>query len=536
MSLLSSSRCILLMGDEGLQVFNAGSIGTKLVEFVPWSNEDFIDTVQRLIQKKCGKKPVVILNDMVEQHYRKERIADVNMADRKSILQNRLNFAFPNYRVRAALKLNKKLNPGAEGTKETPYLFAAIPKSDAFNKTMNAVFQSGAPIVGFYLLPVEATALVNELSNKYHKSKTEKKSHWSIFLGQQHNGGLRQVVTKGGELALTRMTPIVDTDVEPALWSRELSEELTSTMSYLARFGYKKEDGLSIFITANDECNDTLLQLINIDADINILSVHEVAKTLGAKVGKHAEPRYTDPLYASYIGKKKKFILPMQSDAIEQYVKPRKIASFVLGAALLAVLYTGYTAFTSWTEASQVNEDISITKQQLQTQENEYNRQISRSKEMGFDFLVVEGALNNHKKLQREKLEPIPVVKEIGRSLGIDLEIEKIAIKAVENKPSEDDFSYRSDEPDPFMPKSFEAVVTLKFPSDVVPEVGVREVESLASRLRENLPDYQIDILKQVADLSYTGNFVGGVNDFANQNNETEQDFNAEIRISERPQ
>ena len=90
--------------------------------------------------------------------------------------------------------------------------------------------------------------------------ESKEKASWTIFMGQQSSGSLRQIVTRNGELALTRMTPIVDTDIEPALWAREVTEELDSTMSYLARFGYKKEDGLDIIIVSNGSTHQALQQ------------------------------------------------------------------------------------------------------------------------------------------------------------------------------------------------------------------------------------------------------------------------------------
>ncbi|MEM9469753.1 MAG: hypothetical protein AAF988_06280 [Pseudomonadota bacterium] len=515
------------MGDEGLQVFNAGRISTKMVEFIPWSEQGFEDKLRIILIKKCRRNPVVILNDMVEQHYRKERVPNVSFADRQNIIRNRLNVAFPNYRVRAALKLDKKLNPSEGGKKETPYLFAAVAKSEAFNKTVNSVFAAGSSIVGFYLLPVEGTALVNDLSKKLNKGN-KVQSAWTIFLGQQHSGGLRQIVIKNGELALTRMSPIVNTDVEPGLWAQEVSQELTATMSYLTRFGYKKEDGLDIFIVANPEAGEILQNAVDIEADVRVLTATDVSKYVGAGIGKQADERYTDAVYASYLGKRKKFLLPMEATQIDEYTKPKKVASFIIIGLLLGASYMGYGAFQNWKQSLELNDNIALTKQQIRTQEQEYERQLEKTKGMGFDFLVVDSALKNYEALKKTKVNMLPVLQEIGRSLGADLTLDRIDVSKKQPTGGGNRFSYQSSDEDA-SGDPLNAVIFLSFPSTIVPEVGVRQIENLRDRLAENLQGYDVEIIKQVADLSYTGNVVGGTDEEGQL-----EDFTAEIEITER--
>jgi len=524
----SSTRSVLIIGDEGLQVYSAGRMSTKHVEFIAWDTENFKDVLKHTLAKKCGKKPVVILNDMVEQHYRKERIPKVNIADRANIIKSRLNFAFPNNQIRAALKLNKKNNISADGKPGHPYLFAAVPKTEFFNQTFNAVIESGSKLVGFYLLPVEGVGLIEDLSKKANKGN-KIKSVWTIFLGQQQNGGLRQIVTRNGELALTRMTPIVDTDIEPALWSRELSEELKATMSYLARFGYKKTDGLDIFIVANGGANETLQQYIDIDADLRIMTSTDIARMLSLKIGVPPDLRYTDPLYAAYLGKRSKFLLPMQSKAIEDVTRPRKIAGIVALGLLLCVGYVGFLLFQTWQQKIVLDDSLAVTQQQLINQKQQFDTQVENTKALGFDFKMVDAALENYYQIKQEKIDPLPLMTEIGRSLGIDLTIDKIEMRPVDFKKPRDPYAYIDPNDPPKKEQILKTVLTLSFPRKITPEQGVQQVNSFAQRLETNLPNYDVKIIKQVADLSYTGNVTGG-NDAQNPE---EEDYFAEIEILE---
>jgi hypothetical protein len=74
------------------------------------------------------------------------------------------------------------------------------------------------------------------------------------------------------------------------------------------------------------------------------------------------------------------------------------------------------------------------------------------------------------------------------------------------------------------------AVMTISFPSDAIePDVGVEKINAFSDRLREAMTDYEVKIIKQIADLSYTGNFVGEAGD-TGQDNKPER-YNAEIQI-----
>lgn len=527
---MSPSRCVLILGDEGLQIYNVTRLNAQFVEFLSWDTVDFESSVRDLIIKKCKRKPVVILNDMVEQHYRKERIPKVSILDRGNILKRRLGVAFPHYRVRAALKLKDRKTGFNEAGKGDSYLFAAIPNSDPFNKTLEAIRQSSAPIVGFYLLPVEASAMVKILSSKL-KSGGASKSAWTIFVGQHHGGGLRQIVTRNGELALTRMTPIVDTDVEPELWAKEVIGELTATMSYLSRFGYQESDGLDVVIVANESSSTSLSSLITIECNLQLMTSQQVAAKLGTRLGHQEDLRYADPLYAGYLGAKSKFLLPMKSMAIEHLTQPRRVASFIMLALLAGCAYFGFNVFTDWKKYIETEDRLVVAVQQNSSLREEYNRELRKKKQLGFDFAYVNNSIEIFNELQAKKIKPLPLIREISRSLGADIHLDNFVVKAdeAEVKAREGDLGYNQ-----LAEKQsvtyLDAIFTISFPNTIDPDVGVEKINQLKERLESNLPDYEIAIVRQVADLSYTGNFVGEAGTSTSQQS-TPEEYIAEINI-----
>ena len=529
MSFLSSNRTVLILGDEGLQVYSVGRLGAQRVEFLPWGDDNFLEALNLAIIKKCKRKPVVIINDMVEQHYRKERVPKVAIMDRANVLKRRLSVAFPNYKIFAALKLEEsKFRSTADG-KGLPYLFAAVPSSENLSKVMRAVQSSSVTIIGFYLLPVEASTMVKALSAKVRGKKSDKrKAVWNIFMGQHLNGGVRQIVTRDDDLALTRMSPIVDTDVEPELWAKEMSSELTATMSYLTRFGYSEGDGLNVFVIANEEAHQSVEEHIGINCDLHILTSHEAAGILGVNIGRQNDDRYADPVHAAYLGKKNKFRLPMQFAAIDSVVKTRRIASLVALGLLAGCGYFGYEAFNNWAKSQEAKENFRVSEERKKSLQQDYELELAKKKEIGFDFIMVSNSVRVFNDIEMQKTQPLSLLKKIGQSLGADLHLDKLDVSSKEIKQKKKN-PYQQEEPE--IKNILEAVMSLSFSSEVDPSVGVKKINDLKNRLDKALPNYEVNIVKQVAGLSHTGNFVGESG--SDGKGEKNQDYTAEILVRE---
>jgi len=530
-SLFSSSRSVLILADEGLQIYDVVRSRTRLVDFVPWDTVEFETSVKDVLVRKCKRKPVVILNDMVEQHYRKERVPKVGIMDNANVLKRRLGVAFPNYKIRAALKLDEK-NASLEG-RGRPYLFAAIPSSETFLKVMRAVSLSSATVVGLYLLPVEAASMVKELASKLSKGRKSKAS-WTIFMGQHHNGSVRQIVTRNNDLALTRMSPVVDTDVEPELWAKEMSTELEATMSYLSRFGYKESDGLNVIVIANERAEEDLKRLIQIECNLHVLNVQQAGRLIGTNTGIQNDLRYADALHVAYLGRKSKFRLPMQSATIENVTRPRKVASLVVLGLLAGCAYFGYQAFTSWSKTVKIGDEIRVTEERKRSVKQEYDLELAKKKEIGFDFLLVSNSVDLFDDFEKQKIKPLPVISEIGQSLGADLRLDRLDIEAIQPKEkSKFDLYADNQEEGKKEDKTakIKAVMILSFDSSVDPDVGVRKVNNLQQSLQLRLPNYDVNVVKQVADLSYTGNFIGETGDANLSDSGDPQNYEAEIVV-----
>lgn len=532
MSLLSPSRCILLLSDEGLGIYDALSGRTQLVESVPWNTQDFEEAVVEVIKKRCRGKSVLVFNDMVEQHYRKERVPKVSPFDKANVLKRRVAAAFPSYPIRSAIKLKEKAPPRDQGASGDIYLLAAVPLSENVRKTLNAVQKTYYSVAGFCLLPVEAASMVHVLSKKLAKV-TEKASTWSIFVGQHQNGGLRQIVTKNGELALTRMTPIVDTDIDHDLWSSEVAGELRGTMSYLSRFGFDPNDGLDVIVIANNSVADKVAAKIDFDCNLSVLTSGEAASLLNLKIGRQDDQRYADPLHVAWVGKKKAYTMPLQSAQLESIAGPAKYATAASLVLLAGCAYFGYEAFSSATQWAENNTALTRAQEALAVVKQEHEGEVAKKSQAGVDFLLIENSTKVYAKLEKQSMRPLPVFDMIGRSLGPDIHLKSLEVKPVVTSALETAPADPAQAPDPSAEqpqKQYEVVIKITFPPELAPEKGVQKISELEKRLKANLPNHSVSIIKQVADLSYTGNFVGEATS-QKKVDEQKQDYEAQILI-----
>lgn len=527
LSFLSPSRTVLLVADEALYVFMTSARGVRLVETVPWNAEGFTRNVSHIISRVCKNKPVLILNDMVEQHYRKERVlkTGVSIMDRGSMIKRKLNVAFPNYPIRAALPLKEKL-PNADKKKAADiYIFAAIPFSAQFQSTINAVNQSLASVSAFCLLPVESSDMVKALTAKV--AGKGKKSAWTIFIGQHRNGGLRQVVTKNGELALTRMTPIMDDDSDPHAWAGEVHQEFKATMSYLSRFGYQTEDGLDVILIANPESGDALEALIEDECNFRSMNALEAARLLGLAIGAQDDLRYSDTLHVAWAGRKTRFILPMSAEQITSIAQPRKIAVAASFLLLASAAFLAYKGFNEYTGINHINDELKKSRENYAQLEAQYKREVKAKEAQGFERIeLVQNSIKVYQNLQKQDINFLKLFQQIGVALGDDLNLDRVSFEKAEKNIINDVF-------EGIIPGSkerlFEGTMQLTYPGNADVIKGNKEVLALEARLQALLPDHHVKATKLLQDYEYSESFV--VSDDNPDTAQINQDFVAEITI-----
>ncbi len=525
MSLFSPARTVLMISDEFMSVYTVDSKGVRLHETIPCADEGAVASVSSVLAKDCGGRPVLILNDMVEQHYRKERVlkSGVGFTDKAALLNRKLTVAFPNSPIRAAYALKEKIAKTDKQPASSLYIFAAVSNSEQLSKAISAVRESMVSLAGFCLLPVESSDMVSALSEKLAKS-SKSPARWTIYMGQHRNGNLRQIVTRNGELALTRMSPVLDTEEDHQAWATQVHQEFKATMSYLSRFGYHAEDGLDVIIVAGAESGDLLENMIDESCNLHIMTVMQAAEVLGLRLGKQDSLRYADPLHVAWGGRKKKFILPMRAASIDAVSRPRQIAAVFVLCLFLGGVFQGYQLLDiTWGVTAQ-SQNLNEMKEQKAQLDSQYERETERINKMGFDVRLVQSAIAVDADFEKNRIRVLDLVTQVAKALGKDLRIDLLEVKRASENPIET-FVNGVSPPQPL----FQARLRMTYPATANVDSGNKEVRELSERLTTLLPGHKVEVLKYLKDYEYTEGLVVKTGDLEKEN--IQQDFVAEILI-----
>lgn len=534
---LKPSRCVLLIGDEALYVYNVTYSRVRLVDTVPWQAEDFEDTVNSLIKKECGGKPVLVLNDMTDQHFKGgQRIPKVGVMDKAGVIRRKLQVAFPNYPIRGALPIRfgkDFTSPSAPGGRQMPsgpvYLFAAVPMSEAVRKTLQAVSGSMASVAGFCLLPVESSDMVQSLAEKLSgRQKGKKGARWVLFVGQHQNGDLRQVVTRDGQLAMTRMTSVADIDSDPAVWAREVHHEIKATIGYLSRFGYTPQDGTDLIVIAGGQAGEELGKAVDFECNYHSFTAPEAARILGIGIGMQEDPRHANALHVAWAGRKTRFILPMQATEIEKIHRPRQYVAALTFLMALGALYAAVDLLGQSKALMDARGGIASQKRVLAQAETEYQQQVETMKAMGVDVRLVQGAIKLFDELDRRRIGILPVVLRVGEALGNELHLTSLSVDRTEKGNASADQFGGGGAAAAGTSSEFAVRLNMVFPPTIDPAYGIREVNDLERRLKTLLPEYRVRVEKQVASPEYTAATTGIAGKSAGG---TQESYPAELSI-----
>ncbi len=506
MSFISAAKCVLLLTDDSLCIYKVSSRSANLVHNFGWRTPDFEVNVADVLNREAGTGSIYILNDTVEQHYRKEKVGKLNIVDKKNIIARRLNMAFPSYPTRAFVEIKDKSKKKKSGDQETLYLFSAVPSTDALRKLLDAIKRSDCTVSSYCLLPMESVELVEKLSSKLAKENRQtERSVWSILIGQHHGGGLRQVVIKGDQIALTRITPVSQpVEGNGAQWASDVVQEIQSTISYLARFGYTQNDGLDIMMVAKPDYGALVEGMLNIRCQFHLLTLQRAAELAGLNVGRDLDPHYAEALHVAWFAKKLRPSMPMKSREIENISKPRK-AAFL--AALILTAAMGYFLFNLSIEYQAINaakQNVAEVQRMQVLADQIYQEEIKRKESLGIDIKLIQSSISIYKNFDQMTFDPLPALEIIGAQLK-DLRIDEILIDQSEAPNTTGAVNADGSAANN---KAVRIILKFTFPGTTKPQDGNKQLENFNNRLTQKLSGYSVTVLKQLADLTYTGTVV----------------------------
>jgi hypothetical protein len=529
---LSPSRAVIMMMDDGVCVHKVAGGQATFIGGILWRNTELEEKLADMI-RQTGSNSVLILNDAVEQHYRKEKIVIPTAFDKANIIKRRLSVAFPNYPMRAAVELKEataiaKAQADKSAEKGNVYLFAAAPSTESFSRVIRSIARTDCSIQGYALLPIESAGMVKALSQKLAgRWGGTSGAAWSVLIGQHRGGGLRQIVVRGNELALTRVTPIEEPKEGLAeVWAADVSQELQATLSYLSRFGYVPEDGLNIIVLGEPQGTELLEGMVSVPCNFESLTPAEAAHQLGLKFNKDDGSHFADGLHSAWAGKKMSLALSLSSREISDVAGPRRAAAAIMLGLCLAF---GGVLYQTSNEAQQLyfdTKNLEVAKLRLAEIERIYQEEIERKKAMGVDVNLIKGALDIDNRIKAQHIDVLSLLKEISRDLNV---LRMDGFEFVNGG----DVLWKAQTPDQQSPvRAAKFKLKFSFAGNINPKDGNKEMYDLASRLEERLKPlgYTAKVSEPLQNLTYTGEVDKEVGLTASKRAMTER-FNAEIYI-----
>lgn len=512
---ISGGKRVLLLGSDGVVIYGPASGGVEREASLPWDLPNFDEQLVQVLSRQ-NNRPVLVLFDGADQTYRKEdNIPKLSPLDRARFVKRKLNLAFPNYPIRASLEVKPPKTKGRALRPATPsYLFVALPETDQIDRVARAILESGAPVGGFGLLPAESASLVPALANKIFAGDGRAPSRWSVLIGQHETGGLRQVVVKDGNLALTRLTPAAEGGVSGAAWSEEVIREFRATMTYISRFGYNPDDGIDVIIV----CDDISRQFFSA-AELGVerfrcMSVSDALKLIGAKSFGLDKMNFTDGLHAAWIAKKRQLSVPVRVPSLHKIMAPRLAAQLGSVGLAMAAAALVYMTFSSFQENYVLSQEI----EQRQSASAMLERELADESKI-FDTLPVKASLLRGtlkvKGMLAENTVPISgVMTRLKSSIGSDVQITNISYTHTPSPNLQLDKIRPTGAPSPaasptrgLINMRFSFILTESMPL----EQRVNRAEALQRSLQENFPGYTVTIAAQFGRVNRDGSFQGNL-------------------------
>jgi hypothetical protein len=428
---LLSKKQVLVVGNDGVQLYITDGKRTSLYEDFSDAGGD-LSTRLRTAFKEV-RAPLTILFDVVEQQYRKETIPKVSFIDKKKVVTRKLMMAFPQQQMRAFLPSKQKPKPG-DGMVA---LFAALAPNLTIVQIMDAVLGSEVSVTGTGLLPVESTTMMVKLQEALHKqAKTANKSRWSVLITHHKTGGLRQIVTKDGELALTRLTPLAIDPKDTHALADEVSREFAATLTYLSRFGFAANDGLDVMLLSSDSLCDRVRQQSLPVTSLYAMTPSQAGRLIGIEpiVDKEHEV-YGDVMHAAWVGVQRSLLMPLSAPLLDKIVQARQAAQLSLFILCVAILYMGYQSVELFLSNQQANSAIVELKSQRVSLQSQYDTISKRINTLRYPPEQTQMTLDVYELFSKKGLHEKPLIEKMVSVIDKSkLILKKIDVKSNTNE------------------------------------------------------------------------------------------------------
>lgn len=523
---IGGGRRVLLVGGEGIVLYAPLGRGVERETSISWEVPNFDEQLVEALEGKHKNKSVLVVFDGADQTYRKEEnIPKLSPIDRPRFVKRKLELAFPSYPIRASLEIKppkkkkKLISIKAAAKGEEPrrsYLFVALPDTEQLDRIGAALYETGVPVAGFGLLPLESTGMVEALTEKLFGQKGVKRSRWNVVIGQHETGGLRQVVTKDGNLALTRLTPTSEAGTSGTGWVEEATREFKATLTYISRFGYTDADGLDVAVI----CGDVEKQFFDPKSlpvtNFQCVNAGEALKALGSKSFGFEQTNFADAVHAAWCARKGMLTLPVRVPSIHRIMAPRlgaRVASAVLSLSMVGLLGMAAVDFQ---EYMSVQDEVSDKENQQTMLKREYEQEAKVFDGLPVKPDTVKATLGIKKLVETNTVNVRVLLHTLKNTLPSDVRLEDLkishkpgpALKIGVSSPQRPGMRFGTPQEDPSDPGTVIIHFGFTLPRNMELQQKSIRADELATALEAAFPGFDVR-LKPFAGMDDTSGVIG---------------------------
>ena len=318
----SVTRFILTIGDDGAVLVQLrGGVLADAV-FIGPDSEDGLEILNGYLRSD-SRAEIVVAADVLEQMYREEQMPRVGRLDRANVLRRRLDVAFPQDRLKAALPIP------AEGR----LIFASLPETEAIRQWVEYLETLPNPVTGFCLMPLESAGIAAELGPGV---TGETRQVWRVLVSQQATSGFRQIFETGGRMVVTRLSQTPSAELTPEAAAQLIERELRSSISYVKRLGYSDQDRLDLIVLGTPEICRAVEERDLPVASLAAYTPYQAGLLLGLGEVAPEDSGLSDVLHAQWLAEKKRPLLTLPTEPLRERLTYDRI--FRIGFAMAAAL------------------------------------------------------------------------------------------------------------------------------------------------------------------------------------------------------
>ncbi|MGE3623061.1 MAG: hypothetical protein AB7H77_04195 [Bdellovibrionales bacterium] len=320
---------VLVIGDEGAVFAPFNVPGMHAPVYVPAGDRKNIALMVALAAR-YPRIPVSLLADTLGQDLRHETLPRLGLFDRRKLIRRRLQQAFPNASLAAAL-------PGRDRSR---VLFAGLqpggPVHDWIAR-LSTARQSNPPRTSF--LSVECAGILARLL-------PAASSGWALLMSRQRTGGFRQIVTYNGELVFSRLASSLPAHARPVEVAMAISRDIQATQSYLTRLGFGERSPMRAVLLVPQALQEALHRAALPLHNPLFTSPHDAARKLGMASTPATDDPYGDWVFASWFARNRQPELRLLPADLRQVLRAAITQQWGMRAACLAFLVA--LALTGW--------------------------------------------------------------------------------------------------------------------------------------------------------------------------------------------